>query len=516
MKGLLFVRRFLADYARNRVNLLLLVLVPVVFVVVAAGSVADAAKLFGGSGDASAVATGTAGWAAGFLAGVAMYFQVAAARDADRGLVIAGLPARRLVAARLSTGLGLAVLASVAALVVLWLRAGIADPVRAIAGTLMFEVIYLGIGATVGALVRNPVNGTVLILFVWITDVFFGPTIGTGADTVVTRVLPTHYVSLWMIDLPLRHGGRLSDLGVAALWTVGAMALAFMVVVATVRVLSRRRLRARPGSMRDQVTAAIRMGLRDWRRNPVLWLLLVAVPTVFILLAQAITPHRPTAIVVAGDGVRAAQIFDVFDLHAGTMTPIAIASLAALTGLFVVLDTGPGDRRLALAGLRAGVSLTARLAVICAATALATAVSLAVTAFVFDPQQWGWYAAANALIAVTYALIGVLIAPVFGRVGGVFVAFLIPFVDVGIAQSPMLRGEPASWAQYLPGYGAYRVLIDGGLTASLDETGPLLIALAWITALAATAFILVRRTIRPSTTDLVPAYAEHAADDSRT
>jgi hypothetical protein len=498
MKTVVFVRRFLADYARNPVNLLLLVVVPVVFVMVAAGSLVDAAKLFG-SVNPAAVATATAGWAAGFIAGIAMYFQTSAARDADRGLVIAGLPARRLVAARLLTGLGLAVLASAAALVALWLRAGVDDPVRAVAGTLMFALIYLGIGATVGALVGNPVNGTVLILFIWILDVFFGPTMGSSGDKVGTRALPTHFVTLWMADLPLRHGGRLGDLGVAAVWTVGAMAVAFAVVAATVRVSRRHRLAARPGSVRDQLVAASRMGWRDWRRNPVLWALLVAVPAVFILLAQAITPHRPTSIIVAENGARVARIFDVFELHAGTMAPIAVASLATLAGLFVVLDTGPGDRRLALAGLRPGVAVAARLVVIGLATALATAVSLAVVATVFDPRQWGWYAAANALIAVTYALLGVLLAPIFGRVAGVFIAFLVPFIDVGIGQSPMLRGEPADWAHYLPGYGAYRVLIDGGLTDGFDETRSLLIVLAWIAALAVAATVLVRRTIRPST-----------------
>lgn len=497
MSTLVLTRRFLTDYARNPVNLLLLVLVPVVFVVVAAGSLVEAARLFGSS-EASAVATATAGWAAGFLAGIAMYFQTAAARAADRGLVIAGLPAWRLVTARLGTGLVLAVLASAAALVALWARTGIEDPARAAVGTMMFALIYLGIGAVVGALVGNPVNGTVLILFVWILDVFFGPAMSTAADQVGTRVLPTHYVTLWMTDLPLRHGGRVGDLGIAALWTAGALAVAFTVVVGTVRV-ARRRRRSRPGSVVDQFVAATRMGWRDWRRNPVLWLLLVAVPAVFILAAQAITPHRPTSIVVAEDGLRSARTFDVFDLHAGTMAPIAVASLATLAALFVVLDTGPGDRRIALAGLRPGVALAARLAVIGAATALATAVSLAVAAFVFDPRQWVWYAAANALIAVTYAFLGVLLAPVFGRVAGVFIAFLIPFLDVGIGQSPMLRGEPAAWATYLPGYGAYRILIDGGLTAGFDEAGALLAALGWLAVLAAVAIGLVHRTIRPTT-----------------
>jgi hypothetical protein len=185
----LLVRRFLADYARNPVNLVTLVLVPVVFVVVAAGPMADAAKLLGGASGDLAVETATAGWAAGFLARIAMYFQIAAAREADRRLVISGLQPGRLVGARLLAGLGLALIAAAAALVALQLRTGIASPARAAAGTVMFAVIYLAIGAVVGALVRNPVNGTVVILFVWIVDVFFGPTLST-ADRVATRYCP--------------------------------------------------------------------------------------------------------------------------------------------------------------------------------------------------------------------------------------------------------------------------------------------------------------------------------------
>ena len=179
MTTVLFVRRFLADYARNPVNMLLLVVVPTVFVVVVAGSMADAAKLVGGVGGL-AVETATAGWAAAFLAGIAMYFQTAATRDTDRRVVIAGLPAHRLVAARLATGMVLAVLASAAALVALAARTGVDHPVRAIVGTLMCAVIYVAIGAVVGSTAANPVNGTVIVMFVWIFDVFFGPAMGAA------------------------------------------------------------------------------------------------------------------------------------------------------------------------------------------------------------------------------------------------------------------------------------------------------------------------------------------------
>lgn len=496
MSTVVLVRRFLADYARNPVNLFLLVVVPVVFVAVAAGRLADLARLLGGAGAASSVSAATAGWAAGFLAGIAMYFQVAAARDADRALVLAGLPARRLVTARLAAGLGLAALAAAAALVTLWLRTGVADPWRTIAGTVMYALIYLGIGATIGSLVRNPVNGSVLVLLVWIVDVMFGPSMGLG-DKLVTRLLPTHFVTLWMADRASGHAGRLGDLGIALAWTLGALALAFAVVVAAARVARRRRWRPHPGSARDQAYAATRMAWRDWRRNRVLWLLLVAVPAVYVLLAEASTPHRLMAINATERGVYAPHVVDLYDVHAGLMTPIAIASLATLAGLFVVLDTGPGDRRTTLAGLRPGAAFTARLAVVGMAAALATAVSVALTATMFTPRQWGWYIASNLLLAVTYALTGMLLAPLFGRVGGVFVAFLIPFLDLGMGQSPMLHGEPAAWAHYLPAYGAYRLLLDATLTPDFDQTRSLLIGLAWLAALAVATTVVIRRGIRP-------------------
>ena len=391
MTTLLFVRRFLADYARNPVNPLVLVLVPVVFVVVAAGSMAEAAKLLGGTGPS--VETAAVGWAAGFLAGIALYFQLRAARAADRRLVLASLSSARLVTARVTTGLALAVLASAAALAALAARTGIDEPRRVAAGTVMFAVIYLAIGAVTGVLVRNPVNGTVLILFVWIMDVFFGPALGSP-DRLATRWLPTHFVTLWMVDLPSRHGGRLGDLGWALLWTIGALVAACLLVVATTRVARGRRAH---GSF----LTALRMGLRDYRRNPVLWALLIVVPVVFIWLSKVITPYETMRLSLVDDGREALFSFWLPDMHAGTMTPIAIASLAALAGLFIVLDARSGDQRLTLAGFRTPTLLVARLSVIGCAVLLVTAGSLAVTVTVFDAEQWPVYAGGNVLLAAS-------------------------------------------------------------------------------------------------------------------
>ena len=171
----LLLRRFLADYGRNGANLLLLVAIPVTFVLAAAPALADASKLLGGAGGGPAIETVTAGWAAAFLAAIAMYFQVSGARSADRRMVVAGMPRRELSAGRLLTGAALACLASLAALVALAARGDLQDPWRVGTGTLLFAVIFVGLGAVVGAAVPSAVNGTVLLLFVWILDVFFGP-----------------------------------------------------------------------------------------------------------------------------------------------------------------------------------------------------------------------------------------------------------------------------------------------------------------------------------------------------
>ncbi len=86
------------------------------------------------------------------------------------------------------------------------------------------------------------------------------------------------------------------------------------------------------------------------------------------------------------------------------------------------------------------------------------------------------------------------LGPIFGRVSGVFIAFLVPFLDLGIGQSPMLRAEPPAWAHALPGYGPYRMLLDGGLTNHFDAMAPLLLGLTWLLALGAVATWLFSRS----------------------
>lgn len=488
------VRRFLLEVARNRVTLSLLVVVPVVFVAVVGGVITDAGELLGGQGGPQAETT-TAGWTAGFVAAVAMYFQVRSARAADRRLVLAGLPSSRLVLARMTTGAALAVVAATTSYVTLLLRVGGLDhPARVGVATLMFAVIYLALGALIGSLVANPVNGTVLILFVWLLDVVFGPAF-RPADTAVSRAFPTHYLSLWMMDEPSGHAGRPGDLGWALAWTAVAVALSWVVVSVTSRV-ARAHARTQPGSTSGQLAVGTRMGLREVGRNYVLWALLVAVPGVFVALSAFTTPEGYETMMVREAGRTVAATFWFPDTHPGLMAPISVGALAAIVGMFTALDARSADRRLALAGFRPVSLLTSRLLVVAALAAVVTATSLAVTAVFFTPGQWVPYVFANLLIALTYALVGVLVGWLFGRVGGVLVAFLLPFLDLAIEQSPMLNPELSTLAHLLPGYGASRVLYDAALTGSFDEVGPLLVGFGWLVGLAVVVAGLLYRVAR--------------------
>lgn len=478
MTDLLLVRRFSADYLRNGVNLLVLVVVPAVFVVVAAPALGAASVLLGGAGSTPVEAV-TPGWAAGFLAAVAMYFQVSTARSADVRLAQAGFPVVRIVAARLATGAFIAVGVSAVALAALAARTGAWAP-RSVPGTIAFAVIYLGVGAGVAATVRTAVNGTVLILFVWILDVFFGPSM-SPARPAALRLMPTHLTTLWVLDTPDSHAGPLGNAGGMLVWLVLSSGAAALLLTRTVVVA---RPRARRTPLPDGVfTGGLRAAVTGLRRTPLLWALLVVVPAVFITLARAVTPHGTTKVRVVENNQTLLAVFDPARIHGALMAPIAVASLAALVGLFMVLDDRTGDRRLALAGGSRVAVVTSRLVVVLAAALGVTGVALTVAGAQFSPGSWLVYGVGNALVAITYGLVGVLVGPLLGRVAGVLVAFLVPFLDVGISQSPMLRAAPERWAEFLPGYGGVRMAVDGALTAGFDARSGLLAAAAWVAVL---------------------------------
>ena len=103
--------------------------------------------------------------------------------------------------------------------------------------------------------------------------------------------------------------------------------------------------------------------------------------------------------------------------------------------------------------------------------------SLVVTAVDFTPVNFKWFMAGNLLIALTYGMIGVIIGSIFGRLGGLYLMFLLPFIDLGIAQNIMFSAVPPNWEIVLPGRGGVDVLVDGAFTTTFDRPGSIVSAL---------------------------------------
>jgi hypothetical protein len=246
----------------------------------------------------------------------------------------------------------------------------------------------------------------------------------------------------------------------------------------------------RPAATR--LAAGLRAATRDYGRNRVLWALLIVVPVAFIALAAAETPTKLMPVALVAGARHFTTMVSLRQVHAAQMASVASALLAGIAGLFVVTGSTDGDRRLVLAGFRPREVLVGHLGVVASAAVLTSAISLAVSAIWFSPQQWAVYASAVLLIALTYAMIGMLLGPLTGRLGGLYLILLLAIVDVGYGQTVMFSPLPPGWGGFLPARGAGRLLIDGAFSPSFAGARYLLLALGWLVVLTAGAAITFR------------------------
>jgi hypothetical protein len=236
-----------------------------------------------------------------------------------------------------------------------------------------------------------------------------------------------------------------------------------------------------------------RRALLDYARRPLNLVLLVVVPVVIV-------------VALAGDLANMSKLLSATAKpgHLEVATAgWAAAAVAGLAGFFQVVGsrdaevTGSanGDRRLALAGFRLRHILAGHLGVIAAVAVITSAVSLAVSAAFFTPRLWVEYAGAVLLIAFTYAMIGVVLGPLVGRLGGLYLLLLLSIVDVGYGQTVMFHPTPPAWGAFLPARGASRLLLDGAFSTSFEQYAHLLLGLGWLAGLGtATVVVFGRQT----------------------
>ena len=223
---------FAREQLRAPFTLALLVAVPALFVISAAGVLSDFASVLGGSLAGDAAVALSAGWAAAFIAGTLGFFQAASSRGADRRLALAGLGPARVAAARITASVALAVIAAAAAFLALVVRVDVAHPLHAAVAVLAFALLYLAIGVVVGSVVSAPLEGSLLVVFIFLLDAFAGPGMTGGSA-------PPWAVSQKAADILIAAGtGTGSSTGDwldVALVAVSALLAAFLVFVAAAR-----------------------------------------------------------------------------------------------------------------------------------------------------------------------------------------------------------------------------------------------------------------------------------------
>ena len=224
---------FSREHLRTPLTLVMLAALPALFVWLAGDVLGEFAEALGGEilGD-RATALG-AGWGAAFVAGTLGYFQVASSRDADRRLALAGFGAGRVACSRLLAALALGVVVSASAYLALWLVAGVAHPLHALAAIGAFAAVYLALGAIAATLVSDELTGSLVVAFVFLLDTFSGPGMGNAGGLTT----PSRYAG----ELLMAAGGGADSPGGDWVGAVVTIAIAVAVAWAAFRVAARER-----------------------------------------------------------------------------------------------------------------------------------------------------------------------------------------------------------------------------------------------------------------------------------
>lgn len=215
--------------------------------------------------------------------------------------------------------------------------------------------------------------------------------------------------------------------------------------------------------MNSRVGTAVTMGLREFRRTPVLLGLLVILPLYFIGGFMYVVPTASLTVPIGG----AVVTVRLSDFVATLMTPLTAGLLSGIVGLFLMQSSKAADDRLRLAGYRSRDLVASRVGLLAAGGVLVSGASLAVVLVGFTPTSLLGFVAATVLTALTYGVVGVVVGVSLDRLPGIYVMLFVPFVDITLFQSPMATDSP-SWVTVLPGHFVTSATMDAAFTTGLD------------------------------------------------
>jgi hypothetical protein len=221
------------QYLREPVNLALLLIIPPLLIIAMSGAISTFSNVIGGNLGERA-GTGLSGlWAAAILTGVASFFLSLASARVDGRLILAGVRPGAVAAAHGLVTVAIAVLTTAVSVAILLSTQDIVRLDGLFAAILMASLIYGSIGSLLSVYVRGDLEGSFVIILVFMLDAFVGGPLAAGKG-IFADLLPVHFPS--EITVAAMVGSPIE--GSWWLWSV--VYLAAVAVPATVAVIKRR------------------------------------------------------------------------------------------------------------------------------------------------------------------------------------------------------------------------------------------------------------------------------------
>jgi hypothetical protein len=220
---------FLREQLRAPLTLALLIVLPILFVVTASSVLDDFSTALGGNAHGEAATALAAGWAAAFLAGAFGFFQTMSSHEADQRLALAGLGPAATAVARLTSALAMVATVTATAYVALRLQQSVPHVGHTLLAIFAYGCIYLAIGTAVGSIVRDPLAGSLAVVFIFLLDVFSGPGMSSGTSGLAALLSPSHKAGELLLAAGAATSSPSGDWIGAALSVTVAVAIALSV-----------------------------------------------------------------------------------------------------------------------------------------------------------------------------------------------------------------------------------------------------------------------------------------------
>lgn len=223
------------QYVRQPVNLFLLAILPPLFIVAMGSAIGTFSDVLGGNLNERA-GTGLAGvWAASLLAGAATFFILRTSVRTDGRLVVAGLRPSSLGLAHVATALALAIITTSVSFSVLMVSQEVSKPPELFAAILIAALTYAAIGAGLAWFIEDDMEGSFVIIFVFMLDAFVGgPLAGAGgwfaglypihfpSEIAVASMLGEPYEAEWLVYAAV-YLGLLTSVSPLIIWWRGRL-----------------------------------------------------------------------------------------------------------------------------------------------------------------------------------------------------------------------------------------------------------------------------------------------------